>query len=702
MNILLIPGAPLRVCLFLVSVTILSCHPKSNSPLNNRLANASSPYLREHADNPVDWYEWGDEALSRAQREGKPLLVSIGYASCHWCHVMEEETFMDTAVARVMNQNFVCIKVDREERPDIDQIFINAAQLISGNAGWPLNAFALPDGRPFYASTYFPKAHWLQLIKQVAQSYADDERSLRKQAAAIVQNVRDQHAWLPSSDSVPSSTVSQQEIFEDWSRFIDPYLGGLSGAPKFPMPVIWEFLLQHHYLSKEPSSLKLVLTTFDAMIRGGIYDQLGGGFSRYSTDSLWRIPHFEKMLYDNAQLIKLYAEVYQITGDPEYENIAKESLEFVKRELTDEKGLFWSSINADSQGHEGMFYVWTMQEIDQALSREAALAFSSTYNVTAAGNWQGGVNVLFKTNPSDSAMSAPASDGEGQKLLKLLEDSRAELLAIRNRRIRPTTDTKTITSWNAMMIEAYLQAFDAFGDEQYLRAAITAATALQKERVNKSGHVKRTTDSTRPGVEGFLDDYALLCRAFVRLYHSTFDIRYLNTARLVADYVLDNFRDERSGLFFYSLNKSVRGIAKNIETADEVMPSSNAVFAEALFLLGEYYQDERYQEVSAHMVDVMSVQFLKEGPYYASWARLKGLQESGPFEVAVMGEEAARVRGELMKKYLPTVILSGGTEENLPLLESKYVEGKTLIYVCRNRVCKFPVEDVAMAMQQLK
>lgn len=691
-----------RVGLFVAFGCLVACGKKEQSASGNRLANSSSPYLREHADNPVDWYEWGDEALSKAQREGKPLLISIGYSSCHWCHVMEAETFMDTAVARMMNENFVCIKIDREERPDIDQIFINASQLISGNAGWPLNAFALPDGRPFFAATYFPKQQWMQLLTQVVRTYADDERSLRKQAGAIMQSVRAQDAWMPSMDSVAPSTVSQTEIFDDWKPFFDVRLGGLSGAPKFPMPVIWEFMLQYFYTTKDSAALKLTLATLDGMGSGGIYDHLAGGFARYATDSLWRIPHFEKMLYDNAQLVKLYAEAYQVTNDPHYETIVRETLAFVKAKLTNDDGLFYSSVNADSEGEEGAFYVWSRNEINDALGKEESERFSATFNVTPEGNWEAGKNVLFRSGGSVRRSTINSQDSHNKSETNALEKSRKILFEIRNRRVHPTTDDKIITSWNALMIEGYVQAFAALGNDEYLDAARKAANVLEADRMSKDGHLFRTKANAHAPIDAFLDDYAFLCRAFIKLYQSTFDIRYLKAAHLLADYVITNFRDDQTGLFYYSLDKSAQQIARKIETADEVIASSNAAFAEALYLLGEYYQDERYQRTSAHMINVMTPMLTGQGPFYAGWARLKGLHENNPYEVAIVGPDAAKKRNQLLKAYLPTVIVSGGDEENLPLLENKKVAGKTLIYVCRNKVCKFPVEHVADAMQQLK
>jgi uncharacterized protein YyaL (SSP411 family) len=690
----MIPKSKLRVvttCCLLMAAWYLAGCGHNSSAVKNRLANASSPYLREHADNPVDWYEWGDEALGRAQREGKPLLISIGYSSCHWCHVMEAETFMDTAVARVMNQNFICVKVDREERPDIDQIFINAAQLISGNAGWPLNAFALPDGRPFFAATYFPKEQWLRLLEQITESYQNDERSLRKQAAAVIAGVRNEEGWRPQSDSVSQQGISQQAIFHHWKTSVDMRLGGLTGAPKFPMPVIWEFMLQYHHLSKSDSALQMTLATLDGMRRGGIYDQLGGGFARYATDSLWHIPHFEKMLYDNAQLVQLYAQAYQITQNGQYETTVRETLAFIKTELTSSEGLFYASINADSEGKEGSFYAWSREEIDDALDTKNANLFCAAFNVTAAGNWEPGKNVLYRN-------AATQDDAEH---IRQLDQFREKLLSVRNKRKRPTTDDKILTSWNAMMIEAYVRAFVAFGDTDYLSSAVAAAGAIQKNRIDPSGHVWRTKDDSHPPIEGFLDDYAFLCRAFIRLYQATFDIRHLQTARLLADYTLKNFKDAEHSLFFYSLDKTTQQIARKVDTSDEVIPSSNAVLAEALFLLGNYYQSDVYLNTCKSMITAMTGRLSDEGPYYASWARLKGMVESDPFEVAIVGPDAASKRNELMKAYLPTTMFYGGDEENLPLLENKNVPGKTLIYVCRRRVCKFPVEDVDAALKLL-
>lgn len=668
----------------------VACGTSTNQSTTNRLGGASSPYLREHADNPVDWYEWGDEALSKAQREGKPLIVSIGYASCHWCHVMEAETFMDTAVARVMNENFVCIKIDREERPDIDQIYIDAAQLISGNAGWPLNAFALPDGRPFFAATYFPRDQWMHLLKQVAEAYSTDERTVRKQAAELTKGIKMQDDFGSVTDSLEVGKVDANDAYNNWYAYFDKVHGGLSGAPKFPMPVIWQSMLQHYYLKGDTVALNRTITTLDQMCTGGIYDHVGGGFARYSIDSLWRIPHFEKMLYDNAQMVSLYSQAFQVTRNPWYQEVVRETLQFVRTELTSQEGSFYSSINADSEGEEGKFYAWSKQEIDNVLDNRSAIMIAKTFNVTAEGNWEAGKNVLYKSGPLPVVNDAEA-----------LDNARRILLSTRNKRIKPTTDDKVLTSWNALMIEGYVHAYNAFGNEEYLDIALRCAAYLEKNRIDKNGRVLRVSNTGR-SIDGFLDDYAFLARAYIQLYQSTFDIHFLTLARSITDYALSNFNDAQGDLYLYSVDKSARQIASKIQVSDEVTPSSNAVLADVLYLLAEYFQDDSYREQYEKMLHRISDKLTEHGPYYSTWAKLHERESTKPYEVAIVGPEADAKRKLFMQRYLPTCILLGGRAENLPLLENKLVAGKTMIYVCRDRTCKLPVENVATALAQLK
>lgn len=671
----------------LIFLFLVACQEKKPENLN-RLASSSSPYLREHADNPVDWYEWGDEALQRAEREDKPLLVSIGYASCHWCHVMEREAFMDTAIARFMNEHFINIKIDREERPDIDQIFVHAAELISGNAGWPLNAFAMPDGKPFFAGTYFPPSSWLRLLRQVSDTYSNDREQVRKQADAVTQNLRAENLFTAATDS-DDLRPAYEALSDEWVSQLDTAQGGLKGAPKFPLPIVSEFFLQHHYLTSDKPSLAWVTATLNKMRDGGLYDHLGGGFARYSTDSLWRVPHFEKMLYDNAQLVSLYAHAFQATRDESYARIVDETLTFIQNELTSPQGGFYSSINADSEGEEGKFYEWTRGEIEDLLGKAEASRFCAYFNVTMDGNWEEGKNVLHTSEIDLNSVDQ-------------LAEARAKLLKARNERVRPTTDDKVLTSWNALMIMGYVNAYLALQRDDYLQTALKNAELIDRQRVDEKGHVWRNKTSDQKNVEGFLDDYAQLARAYIALYQAMFDIRWLHKARLLADYAWQNFRDEGSGLFHYSLDGSAQHIVKTLEVTDHVIPSSNSVMAEVLFLLGEYFDEERYRSAAQEMISVALANASGKGPFFANWAKLAGMQVYQPYEIAVTGPDARNRSNELLQHYLPTSVVLGGDSENLPLLENKIVKGKTIIYVCRNKVCRLPVETVEDALRQMK
>jgi hypothetical protein len=667
----------------------------------NRLRFASSPYLKEHADNPVDWYEWGNEALEKAKNENKPLLISIGYSSCHWCHVMEAESFMDTAVARIMNDNFVSIKIDREERPDIDQIYLNAAQLVSGNAGWPLNAFALPDGKPFYAATYFPKDQWIKMLKQLNDAYRNDKSNVVKQANALTEGIRDSEAIITVADSTEQfSKKAYNKIVNEWQPFLDYKLGGLVGAPKFPMPVVWEFLLQAHHLTENKKAIEIVTTTLDEMAKGGIYDQLRGGFSRYSTDANWKVPHFEKMLYDNGQLVSLYAHAYQVTKNPTYEEVVHETLELVKNELTSPDGGFYSSVNADSEGEEGKFYVWTKTEIESALDPAAADLIVEYYQIADSGNWENNKNILHRRfSKEEFSMKNKMSLSEFHRILT---EAKHQLLSIRNKRIRPSVDDKILVSWNALMLRGYVDAYLATGRNAYLETALKNASFLEKKMLRAGGKLWRNYKDGKGNTDAFLDDYALLSRAFIQLYQATFDIHWLDAARSITEYAVDNFRDSENGMFYYTSNDAEDLVARKTELSDNVMPSSTGVLAEVLFLLGEYYATTSFSQMSAIMLNHMKGNIENGAPFYAQWAALMGMVAYQPYEVAIVGDNALEKARQMMVSYSPTAIFMGGAEENLPLLKNKRVGNRTIIYVCRNRICKAPQEAVEKAMAQLQ
>jgi len=683
-------------------VTLSSCNRKTENRNGlNRLSGAGSPYLREHADNPVDWYEWGPEALEKAKRENKPLIISIGYASCHWCHMMEKESFMDTAVARIMNENFISIKIDREERPDIDQIYLQAAQLVSGNSGWPLNAFALPDGKPFYAATYFPREQWIQLLQQVIKAYRQDIENVVRQAESLTKGIQTLDLVLLPSDSTRRYDQSTyQNIFSSWKSSFDAKHGGLTGAPKFPMPVVWEYLLQNHYLTGNPDALEITTHTLDEMSNGGIFDHLGGGFARYSTDALWRVPHFEKMLYDNGQLVSLYAHAYQVTRNPVYAEVISKTLDFVKGEMTSPDGGFYSSLNADSEGEEGKFYVWTKDEIQRIVEPKAADLLIGFYQVTDSGNWENGKNVLHrKVTKEEFARQKGITLSESNTLLAAGE---AKLLAARNTRVRPSLDDKILLSWNALMMRGYIDAYFALGTSEYLQAAITNAQFIKKNMMRDGGQLWRNYKDGKANIDAFLDDYALLARAFIQLYQATYDVHWLKEAKSVTEYTIAHFYDKTSGLFFYTSDASESLIARKMELPDYVLPSSNSVLAEVLYLLGEYYSEDSYIQMSKSMLNQVTKDMTTVGPYYANWASLMGVISYRPFEVAIMGKDAMAKSKEMQAHYLPTSLFMGGEKEDLPLLENKYIEGRTIIYVCRNKTCKQPEEDVVSALKQMK
>lgn len=672
-----------------------------SSELINQLANSKSPYLRQHADNPVNWYEWGPEALNKAKKENKPLIISIGYAACHWCHVMEHESFMDSTVAAIMNENFVSIKIDREERPDIDQIYMNAAQLLTGSGGWPLNAFALPDGRPFYAGTYYPKDQWKQVLKKLTDAYKNQHDKVVQQANQLTQGIKGQEIiTAPGDSNMEFSKATYESIFNKTKSMIDYKRGGYSRVPKFPLPIGWEFLLQYHYLTGNDDALKAVKVTLDELAKGGIYDQIGGGFARYSTDGIWFAPHFEKMLYDNGQLISLYAHAYKLTKDETYAEVIRETLAFIDREMTDANGGFYSSLNADSEGVEGKFYVWTQQEIEEVLDDETAKLIGDFYQVRKSGNWEHNNNILYQKD--SKAKFAKNNDLTAEQWDKILSKANDNLLVAREKRIRPSTDDKILTSWNALMLSGYVDAYMALGENEYLKTALKNAHFLEDNMVRENGRLWRSYKDSEPGIEAFLDDYALLADAYIKVYQATFDVQWLHLARTITDYAIAHFQDETSTMFYYTSDQSEMLIARKMEISDNVIPASNSVMANVLYKLGEYYYHQPYISMSKAMLSHVSDDIRNGGPYQANWAMLLGLMTYKPYEVAIMGDKAIEKNRAMQREYLPTTFFMGGKEENLSLLENKLNEDKTLIYVCRNKTCKFPVSDVQEAIRQIE
>ena len=689
------------ILLTVVSTTTSSCQNDSdNFAGENTLNKSSSPYLLEHAHNPVHWHEWGPEALALAKKENKPLIISVGYAACHWCHVMADESFSDTGVAEIMNKFFVCIKVDREERPDIDQIYMNAAQLINGRGGWPLNAFALPDGRPFYAGTYYNKKQWIQLLTQIRTLYERDKVGLEQQAVKLVNGISTQEVITsPSSDKMGFSAEDYQNTFTQWESYVDTDLGGTKNAPKFPLPVGWEYLLQYHHLTGNQQALRWVELTLNEMAKGGIYDQIGGGFARYSTDKRWFAPHFEKMLYDNGQLMSLYSHAYQLTKNPDYKRIIEQTLEFVSREMTDESGGFHSSLNADSEGEEGKFYVWTEAEVLSVLPSDYASFIISYYNVKQEGNWEKGKNILFV---SEGLSSFAAKKNISQKdFEKWVDDADSLLLQARRKRIRPTTDDKILTSWNALMLSGYVDAYKALGEEKYLKTAKTNAEFLIKNMVDNQGKILRNYKNGKASIDGFLDDYALLAEALINLYEVSFDKDYLDMAVLITDYAIANFLNESKSMFYYTSASSEILVARKMEISDNVMPSSNSAMAVVLFKLGIIFENDEYSELSIRMLNAVEDKIQTGGPYYAKWAQLLALMTNEIQEIAILGKDYNQYRRQLQANYFPNAIYMGGMQENLPLLKNRLRTDKTQVFICRGKTCGLPHSTPESAIEDL-
>jgi uncharacterized protein YyaL (SSP411 family) len=665
----------------------------------NELIHESSPYLLQHAHNPVNWHPWGEKALELARENNKLIIISIGYSACHWCHVMEHESFEDPSVAAIMNEHFISIKVDREERPDVDQVYMEAIQLISGQGGWPLNAFALPDGKPFYAGTYFRKEDWIKVLQYFVDLYEKEPYKLIEQATSVTNGI-----WsieqIPVESQISAYTLERLDRnFANLQPYLDMDKGGIRRAPKFPMPAAWEYLMYYHYLSDNQQALESVISTLDNMALGGIYDHVGGGFARYSTDAHWHVPHFEKMLYDNAQLLELYARGWQIAGDPLYRDIVYDTHEFIQRELNSGEGGFYAALDADSEGEEGKYYVWTLPEIEKILGNKAAV-FLDYYNITAQGNWEHGKNILFRKNTDTEIAKKQGLTLE--ELKKIIKQGKMLLLKERSRRTAPGLDDKILTSWNALMARAYAYSYQAFADPEFLEVALKSAHFLETHAISNDLQMTRNYKNGNSSIPAFLDDYAFTISAFIEIYRSTFDENWLKKAEALTDYALEHFLDVQTGMFFYTHDHHSNLIVRKKEITDNVIPSSNSEMAKNLFRLGTYLYREDLLQISRKMLQIVREEIHQNPFYYSNWAMLEANMVRPPFEVVILGDGYEAMRKEFGRKYLPDIMFSGGKREGgMDLHKGKFLAGETMIYVCQDRVCKLPVTKFSAAMQQL-
>ncbi|HLP53012.1 MAG TPA: thioredoxin domain-containing protein [Chitinophagales bacterium] len=652
----------------------------------NQLINETSPYLLQHAHNPVDWCAWNEASWKRAKDEDKLVIISIGYSACHWCHVMEHESFEDAGVAQLMNEHFICIKVDREERPDVDQIYMDAVQLIGGRGGWPLNAFALPDGKPIYAGTYFPKDNWKQVLAYFVDYWKNKRPEAIERAGEITKSIKQMDGLRSLSTDGMQVDNDRTALFAKFDQVWDYELGGRRGAPKFPMPVNLFYLLRNYYYTKNEKALQAVVSTLDNMMNGGIYDQVGGGFARYSVDEYWAIPHFEKMLYDSAQLVSLYAEAYQLTGNVRYKEVVYETLEFIERELSDPAGGFYSALDADSEGEEGKFYVWGYDELKSLLGDDFDV-FSKVYEVSEQGNFEGHNNLVRLPVNSDR-----------EKVLQW----RAMLLKERSKRVRPGLDDKVLTSWNALMLKGYCDAYKAFADNSFLERALQCAGFLKANMIQSDYTVMRNYKNGRVTIPGFLDDYSFTCEALLALYEVTFDEQWLMLAKNITEHVIQHFYNVSTGMFFYTSVSDEPLIARKTETSDNVIPASNSSMAKVLFVLGTLLDNPGYLNMSERAFLNVQENVSTHPSFYANWAILADWLTTPPFEVAITGTGAEGLRKELSTYFLPNALISGASgPSTLPLLTGKHKTGETLIHVCQNKTCQLPVTTVPQAVKQI-
>jgi hypothetical protein len=652
----------------------------------NHLIHESSPYLLQHAYNPVKWYPWKDEVLEMARKSDKMIIISIGYSACHWCHVMEREVFENEEAAVWMNRNFVCIKVDREERPDVDMVYMKAVQLMNGQGGWPLNCFALPDGRPVYGGTYFPLDNWLGILRNLSEMYLGHRPKMEEYAGKLLQGIRSEN-MLPRDQSGADEQVLLKQMLDQWKPRFDVEKGGPNRAPKFPLPDNYLFLLRYATLTSDEDLLHHVHLTLRSMCRGGIYDQLGGGFSRYSTDMDWHVPHFEKMLYDNALLIQLYAEAYRAHPDAEYASVVEESIAFCNRELKDASGLYYSALDADSEGEEGRYYVWTHQEID-ALCGEDSELIAKYFNVSSVGNWEHGKNILFRRMNLDEFAADVNLDAT--QLRTILHHNVDKLLKAREKRVRPGLDDKCLTAWNAMMVSGLCSAYLALGKKEFLQKAIAVQAAINKHLLQPDFSLLHTYKAGKASIAGFLDDYAFVLRGLLDLYYASGDDAYLLQGKSMADLVFTLFDDGKEPLFLFKSTSDAPLIAEGKEWQDNVTPSSNAVLAKVLHELGLLLDRADWMQRAGDQLASIRGGMVNYGSAYSHWAQFM-LERCFPFHQFVLaGDEALEQFEEYRKGYYPNHILllkrKGGNS-------IKFLDGKDSgIYVCIDQTCSLPLK----------
>ncbi|MFV8226281.1 thioredoxin domain-containing protein [Christiangramia aquimixticola] len=671
---------------------------------SNALINETSPYLLQHAYNPVDWHPWNDESLDLPLKENKLLLISVGYSACHWCHVMEHESFEDHEVAKVMNANYINIKVDREERPDVDQVYMNAVQVMTGAGGWPMNIVALPDGRPVWGGTYFRKEQWINALSQISHLYETQPEKLLEYAEKLEKGLQQINLIEPAGSKQSLEPSVFKDIMENWKSSFDHKNGGYNRSPKFMMPNNYDFLLRYAYQTQDQELQEYCKHTFNKISWGGVFDPVAGGFSRYSVDEKWHVPHFEKMLYDNAQLVESYARLYKLTKDEWYKEVVEKTLNFVNNELSDASGAFYSALDADSKNEkgiseEGAYYVWTKAELEKLLGEDFRI-FSTYFNFNSFGKWEAGNYVLIRTQPKEEI--AASHEISVTELNEKIENCLNILAAHRSKRVKPGLDDKSLTSWNAMMISGYCEAYKAFGNKEYLERAIKGIKFIEEHLWLNNDTLQHTYKNGRSHINGYLEDYAFVIKALLDLYEANFDEFYLQKAEELFKIAEQDFLDEASGLFYFTSSKDRKLVTRNIEISDNVIPASNSVMAKNYYRMGQLMANMEMISVAENMLGTILPKISEYPQSYSNWLDLLLNFTHDFYEVAVSGKNSVKKLETFQRQYLPNVILAGSSKPSeLPILKQRYKEGEDLIYICTMGTCSKPIISEVEALQQL-
>ncbi len=669
----------------------------------NELHLETSPYLLQHANNPVFWKSWNSASLAEAKEKNQLIIISIGYSACHWCHVMEHESFENEAVATVMNTHFVNIKVDREERPDVDAVYMKAVQIMTGHGGWPLNIVALPDGRPVWGGTYFRTNEWIDTLEQLQKMYQLAPEKMVDYAEKLHQGI--EAISIIQNDGTENSNqkLLLENLVSKWKKSFDWDFGGMARAPKFMMPNNYQFLLRYAHQNKDAELLEFVNLTITKMGYGGIFDAVDGGFSRYSVDLKWHVPHFEKMLYDNGQLISLYSDAYKLTQNPLFKEIIEKSLDFVKKEWKTAEGGFFSALDADSlndKNHleEGAFYVWKIPQLKTILKEDFYL-FSQVFNINSFGLWEDENYVLIQNQSIETiAKLNQLTTTELETKKKIWERL---LYNEREKRSKPRLDDKCLTSWNALMLKGYIDAFKALGNQEYLDIALENANFIIKKLWSNEGNLFHSYKNEKSTINGYLEDYCFVIAAFIALYEVTFEEKWLYDAKQLTDYTLEHFYDEQQAFFRFTSDKDEALISVHFETEDNVIPASNSVMAKNLYQLSIYFDNSYYEKVAKQMLTIL-LPNIDYPSAYSNWLDLALTISEQNKELAICGTDAREINKMIRALYFPNVIIAGNEKPSrLPFLQNRFVEGKSLFYVCQNKTCQLPLEDFQEVINQL-